>query len=141
MNMTKPRSPFDNYLEDDRDALEYEAESLVFFVAESLREIMEEQGITGTELAERLSVSKSAVSQALAGGRNLTLRTLAKIAHALDHKAVFSLHEKVSERGSCERLPAIRVSAPGRRVVRIVDESGDELLGRSVEERDGELAA
>lgn len=47
---------------------------------------MEEQGISKQELAKRIGVSRSAVSQALASTRNLSLNLLADLAHALGLK-------------------------------------------------------
>jgi transcriptional regulator with XRE-family HTH domain len=45
---------------------------------------MREHGITRTDLASRMGVSPGRVSQVLSGGDNLTLRTLAALATALD---------------------------------------------------------
>jgi transcriptional regulator with XRE-family HTH domain len=43
-----------------------------------------ERGLTRADLASRLGVSPGRVSQILSGGENLTLRTLASLATALD---------------------------------------------------------
>ena len=45
---------------------------------------MRERGITRADLAARMGVSPGRVSQILGGGENLTLRTLAALASALD---------------------------------------------------------
>jgi transcriptional regulator with XRE-family HTH domain len=45
---------------------------------------MREHGITRADLASRMGVSPGRVSQVLSGGDNLTLRTLAALATALD---------------------------------------------------------
>src|SRR5207245_2244862 len=60
-----------------------EQERLLLLVTERIAEQMERSGVRKAELAERLGTSKSHITQALAGGRNLTLRTLADIAWAL----------------------------------------------------------
>lgn len=58
-------------------------EELILEVTEALSEAMIRQGISKTELARRLGKTKGFVSQILAGGRNLTLRTIADVADAL----------------------------------------------------------
>jgi len=45
---------------------------------------LREQGLTRAELASRMGVSPGRISQVLSGGENLTLRTLAALATALD---------------------------------------------------------
>lgn len=49
-----------------------------------IRRIMSRQGVTAAELARRLGQTPGHVSQMLTGDRNLTLRTVARILHALD---------------------------------------------------------
>ena len=53
---------------------------------------MRERDLTRAELAERMRVSPGRVSQILSGGENLTLRTLAALASALDARFDFELH-------------------------------------------------
>ena len=53
---------------------------------------MRERGITRADLAARMGVSPGRVSQILGGGENLTLRTLAALASALDARFDFELH-------------------------------------------------
>jgi len=52
---------------------------------------MRERGITRADLAARMGVSPGRVSQILGGGENLTLRTLAAMASALDARFDFEL--------------------------------------------------
>lgn len=59
-------------------------ERLILETTLALVDAMQLQGITKTELARRLGKSKGFVTQVLAGGRNLTLRTIADIVDALD---------------------------------------------------------
>lgn len=59
-------------------------EELILEVTEILSQTLEKEGITKKELADRLGKTKGFVSQVLAGGRNLTLRTVADIADALE---------------------------------------------------------
>ncbi len=58
-------------------------EELILEVTERLSEALSQEGITKAELARRLGKTKGFVSQVLAGGRNLTLRTIADIADSL----------------------------------------------------------
>ena len=58
-------------------------EKLILEVTEALSEAIEEQGLTRSEVAKRLGKTKGFVSQLLAGGRNLTLRTVADVADAI----------------------------------------------------------
>ena len=52
---------------------------------------MRERGISRADLAARMGVSPGRVSQILGGGENLTLRTLAALATALDARFDFAL--------------------------------------------------
>jgi len=58
-------------------------EELILEITIALSEALAEKGITRAELAKRLGKTKGFVSQILAGGRNLTLRTIADVADAL----------------------------------------------------------
>jgi transcriptional regulator with XRE-family HTH domain len=58
-------------------------EELILEVTEALSEAIEQRGLTRSEVAKRLGKTKGFVSQLLAGGRNLTLRTVADIADAI----------------------------------------------------------
>jgi transcriptional regulator with XRE-family HTH domain len=61
-------------------------EELILDVTEALSEMLEREGVSKTVLAQRLGKTKGFVSQILAGGRNLTLRTIADIADALGYR-------------------------------------------------------
>jgi transcriptional regulator with XRE-family HTH domain len=52
---------------------------------------MRERGLSRAELAARMGVSPGRISQILGGGENLTLRTLAALATALDARFDFEL--------------------------------------------------
>lgn len=72
-----------------------EQETLIFAATEAVCEAMEGEdsnaAVTRKQLAKRLGESKSHVTQLLSGERNLTLRTLADLAFALDRRVVISL--------------------------------------------------
>lgn len=62
----------------------YAIESLVFSVQVALQKAMNRKGVTNKELAERLGMTPARVSQVFSSnGPNLTLKTIARIAHAL----------------------------------------------------------
>jgi transcriptional regulator with XRE-family HTH domain len=66
-------------------------EKLILEVTEALSEAIEERGLTRSEIAKRLGKTKGFVSQLLAGGRNLTLRTVADIADAIGISLKFAV--------------------------------------------------
>ena len=61
-------------------------ERLILEATEAVIALLDEQGISRQELARRLGKSKGFVSQLLSGERNMTLRTLANLGHALDRR-------------------------------------------------------
>ncbi|HEY6415283.1 MAG TPA: helix-turn-helix transcriptional regulator [Acidimicrobiales bacterium] len=63
--------------------LELAQERLLLAASEAIVALMTEQGVKRTELARRLGMSKPHVTQLLDGRRNLTLKTLARMAYAL----------------------------------------------------------
>ncbi|MCC6158776.1 MAG: helix-turn-helix transcriptional regulator [Deltaproteobacteria bacterium] len=72
-------------------------EGLLIDVLEKISDWMDERGIKQVDLASRLGVSRSAVSQLLSGrdiaGRDMKLKTIADVAHALGAEPVFRLRE------------------------------------------------
>jgi len=74
---------FKRELERARDSFDYKLESMELEVTERILQVMEEKGITRSELAERLGVSKAAVSKLFNNGSNMTLKRLLTIAEAL----------------------------------------------------------
>ena len=73
------------------DAQGLRQEELLIEVTEALARALRETGITQTELSAKLGKTKGFVSQILGGGKNLTLRTLADVAGALDCKVQVEL--------------------------------------------------
>lgn len=76
-----------NYFDKFRADAEYErelaAQQLLIQAGDQLNEILNLRGMKRQDLAEKLGVTPGRVSQALRGDENLTLRSLAKLAHAL----------------------------------------------------------
>jgi transcriptional regulator with XRE-family HTH domain len=65
-----------------RERQMFEEERAVLLATEEILHLMQKEGITKADLAKALGKSKAYVTQALAGGRNMTLRTLAAFAWA-----------------------------------------------------------
>ncbi|GEM_PF-770150 len=78
---------------------------------------MRERGLTRADLAARMGVSPGRVSQILGGGENLTLRTLAALAAALDARFDLELtslkvEDAYTSRGTAEAAPDLALSSP-----------------------------
>ena len=71
--------------QDQDDGEVYAIESLVFSVQVALQRAMNKNGVSSKALAERLGMTPARISQIFSSsGPNLTLKTIARIAHALD---------------------------------------------------------
>jgi transcriptional regulator with XRE-family HTH domain len=69
-------------LDEEKEA--FAIESLVFSVQVALQKAMSKHGVANKELAQRLGMSPARVSQVFSSnGPNLTLKTIARIQHAL----------------------------------------------------------
>lgn len=68
----------------------FEEELLYGEATDTVSALLESLGLTRSELAERLGVSKGRVSQILSGSENITLKTLASLGWALGIR--FDLH-------------------------------------------------
>lgn len=62
-------------------------EQLILQVGELMAGLLEDEGVSRTELGQRLGKTKGFVSQILAGDKNLTLRTIADVCDALGYSA------------------------------------------------------
>jgi transcriptional regulator with XRE-family HTH domain len=75
-------------------------DELSLLVTQLMNEInwhMRESGLTRADLASRMGVSPGRISQVLSGGENLTLRTLASLATALDARFEMGLRPRESD--------------------------------------------
>lgn len=61
-------------------------------IVEEMRELMDKQGISQTELAQRLGVSPPYINKLMHGDTNFTIESLVKIAKALN--AVLTINLK-----------------------------------------------
>src|SRR5215831_2310605 len=83
-------------------------EELSLLVTQLMNEInwhMRERGLTRADLASRMGVSPGRISQVLSGGENLTLRTLASIATALDARFEMDLRPRETGKGTVDATP------------------------------------
>jgi transcriptional regulator with XRE-family HTH domain len=90
-------------------------EEMLTLVTQLTNEInwhMRERGLTRADLAARMGVSPGRVSQILGGGENLTLRTLAALATALDARFDIQLGTLKAEDAFSSRDTADAEAAP-----------------------------
>lgn len=66
----------------------YEQERFILQVQELIAAAIEKKQITRTTVAKALGKNRSFVTQALSGGRNLTLKSAADLAHACGYRLV-----------------------------------------------------
>lgn len=123
--MTK-KSLHEKWLEEPENRAVYEEEGLVHDASDLLFNLMEREELSQAEVANLLDCSEANVSQLLGGGRNLTLRTLARFAWVLGYRIRFRARRVRSQLKS-EQLESSRwmpVEYCGGKV-------RDELRGRS----------
>lgn len=107
-------------------------EELILEVTEALSKALQNAGISQSELAARLGKTKGFISQILAGGRNLTLRTIADFADALgQHVRVRVCERDEWLKSSLGDQPSevMMWSASPQRPFRIVRSVSDEAAG------------
>ena len=88
----------------------YEEERLILWTTEAIWEAMEDQGLTQAQVAKRLGTSRANVTQLLSGSRNMTLRSLAGLAHVCGMRFephLEELSEAVYTRIEDQTVPAI----------------------------------
>jgi transcriptional regulator with XRE-family HTH domain len=77
-------------------------EYLIATVAQEIWEVMERADVSRATVAERLGKTRSFVTQILSGSKNLTLRTISDIAHALDCEITIKLESACQQDGWVE---------------------------------------
>ena len=85
-------------------------EELILDVTEAVSAAMQEEGITKAQLAKRMGRSKGFITQLLSGGRNLTLRTLAGLADALEARVTITVSKDRDSRPASSESPDLRVN-------------------------------
>jgi len=94
------------------DRVDEEMHGLVTQLTNEINWLMREHGLTRADLAARMGVSPGRVSQILGGGENLTLRTLAALATALDARFDVKLSSLKAEDAYTSRGAADSEAAP-----------------------------
>ena len=95
MNLTDPEDVQSSLgFADKAEREQFHAERLQLDILASVSQIMEDKGVSKAELARRLDVSKSHVSQLFSVDKMLNLRTLAKLEAALDARFTIDLEDK-----------------------------------------------
>ena len=85
-------------------------ERLVLDATKMVCQALNERGVTRQQLADRLGISASEITQRLRGGRNLTLRSLAAMMDALDYDTVLTRRDRHSQTrvSTLQAVPAAR---------------------------------
>lgn len=96
--MNNRRQYRDRLLENNAYVIEAGKGDLIMDVTEAICDILEREGISRQELANRIGRSKGFVSQVLNGSRNMTLNTLSEIAQALGYTPNFKMERYVGEK-------------------------------------------
>jgi DNA-binding Xre family transcriptional regulator len=79
---------------------DYVLEGAILSFTESVSKIMQEKGITKTDLATRLGCSAPYVTKIFRGNPNLTLQSLVKIAAAIDCDLKLEIEPKAGRQSS-----------------------------------------
>jgi|WetSurMetagenome_2_1015567.scaffolds.fasta_scaffold470531_1 transcriptional regulator with XRE-family HTH domain len=90
---------------------EFLLEKVKLTFAEELCRLLDEQGVSRTQLAERLGTSRAYVTRILRTDYNLTAETMVKVARALDARVELALVPKDAPK----RLHATPARVPRRR--------------------------
>jgi len=84
----------ENWLKSPKNRRLFAQEGLILEASEAIWKELNERKMNQVELSRLLGRSEAYVSQLLDGSRNMTLRTLADIAHVLDMDVKISLEKR-----------------------------------------------
>lgn len=87
-------SKLSDWLSTEERRIAFAEETLIVDVAEKIWAAMDAANVSKSQVAERLQKSKAFVSQILNGSRNMTLRSLADIAHCIGYRVSLSLERQ-----------------------------------------------
>lgn len=90
--MTKLERWWAEYSDKLMDTIEYKVESFAFNISIQVFNRMKELNISQVDLAKRMNVTKSYISQILKGNKNMTIETIVKLSEILDMQAEISLN-------------------------------------------------
>ncbi len=94
---------------------EFLLEMVKLAFAEELCRLLEEQGVSRTQLAERLGTSRAYITRILRTDYNLTAETMVKVALALDARVVLNLQSRRTASTNAVAVPARTVHRRVRR--------------------------
>jgi transcriptional regulator with XRE-family HTH domain len=106
---------------------EFLLEMVKLAFAEELCRLLEEQGVSRGQLAERLGTSRAYITRILRTDYNLTAETMVKVALALDARVVLSLQSRRTATAPAVAVPARAVH---RRIRRNEFVASDKLARR-----------
>jgi len=89
-----PERLFKNLLQKYENTVDFRLEVLINDLTEKLCVRMKENGITRSELAEKMNVTPAAVTKILRGNNNFTLRTLLILSDAVDARMMIDILPK-----------------------------------------------
>ncbi len=113
------------FIEANQHTPEYELEWLLLDIHEAVWAAMQARGVSRAELAERLGTSRAYITKLLEGQENMTVKTLVRVANALEMKVGMKLvpRERAPGRakgGRAVTAPKVRTTGsrrgPGKRV-------------------------
>lgn len=93
---------------------EFIYEDFIQKFSDQVNSLMESQGITKTQLAERMDVSKSYISKILGANANISLKTIAKLTDALNAQFSFRVDHIEREVKWFSLLPSARQKSKRR---------------------------
>ncbi len=104
--MTRPMTDYEKFQQAAEPNLRLlRQEAFILEATEKLSQALEKEGITRADLANRMGKSKGFISQVLAGGRNLTLRTIADFSTALGCEPSIEIHRLTGRMRLTEYCP------------------------------------
>jgi transcriptional regulator with XRE-family HTH domain len=111
--MSELHAQFERLIADAPARLEYEHELALGRFTESLARTLTERGLTQSDLARILSVSRARVSQVMRHESSPTLRTMVEMAAALgcDIETRLVARDAVAEEGRVERTASLALRA------------------------------
>jgi transcriptional regulator with XRE-family HTH domain len=96
---------FQELMSDHEGRRLYFREDLIFEITEVICRTMQEKGVSKTQLAKLLNVSKSNITQLLSGDHNMRLTSVADLLYALDVKLKVTT-ERIQVEGILETYAA-----------------------------------
>ena len=83
-----------------RDTFDYRLEKILLQLGEDICLLMEQQGLSRTQLAERMGVSPAYITKILSGNPNLTIKSLLKLADAMGKELMLQFSPRAAQKRS-----------------------------------------